>query len=538
MNYYSPYKLNLFTAQSGYVSAKLVRDDGHAIHLHSIVKPEDESVYFNQLPIWGEKIVLLGVGLGYHLRDLKSFFKEILLIDYYQECIDFCKKELFEDKFSIQSISSDTDDKEMIIEKFISDGKKIQIIKHPSSYLANRYFYDSLLKVSSAKKKVPNSISKVMILMGSFFLQEELKNAVLSNGLIPILFVLNEQEGLLEYESNLQKVLHTEKPDIVISVNMLGFDGMGILSDLTSRYGIPVAVWFVDDPRPIMLHHKQFVNNSIFAFCWERGYLSFLQTCGFAKVKYLPLATDPGLFHSAGESCCNTRLAFVGSSMGRKYLEKIADKFLWKRELNQLVSIVAANLLENKEIDALEEVRKICSNISFNYPYTDNRNETWFLSYIIHTASMLKRTKLIGHLIPLGIEVFGDFEGWNELYGSNIVCHPDVDYRNNLAAVYRGIAININSTSCQMPSAVNQRVFDIPSCGGFVLSDTQSDLTELFENDEIVTYNNYNELTDKITYYSAYPEERKLISCKARARILNEHTYSHRLQSIVNTVLI
>ncbi len=538
MNYNSPYKLNLFKTQSGYFSAKLVRDDGQVIHLHSIVKPEDESAYFSQLPVWGEKIVLLGVGLGYHLRDLNSYFKEILMIDYYQECIDFCKKELFADKSSIQSISSYTSNKEIIFKNFIGNGKNVQIVKHPASYLANRYFYDSLLKKIFTKKNVPAGTGKVMILMGSFFLQEELKNAVLSIGLIPILFSLKEMDGLLEYESNIQKVLQTERPDIVISVNMLGFDSMGILSDLTSRYGIPVAVWFVDDPRPILLHQKQFINNITFAFCWERGYLPFLHTCGFAKVEYLPLATDPGIFHPEGESHCKTRLAFVGSSMGNKFLKKITDKFLWKSELSPLVSMVASKLIDNKEIDALDEIRKICLDISINYPYTDNKNETWFQSYIIHTASMLKRTRLIGQLIPLGIEVFGDHEGWNELYGSNISCHPDIDYRNNLAAVYRVIAININTTSCQMPSAVNQRVFDIPSCGGFVLSDMQSDLTELFENDEIVTYNNFYELKDKITYYSSHPEERKLISCKARARILNEHTYSHRLQSIVNSVSI
>ena len=37
--------LKIFKAQSGMLSAKLVKQDGATIHLHSLVKPEEEEVF-------------------------------------------------------------------------------------------------------------------------------------------------------------------------------------------------------------------------------------------------------------------------------------------------------------------------------------------------------------------------------------------------------------------------------------------------------------------------------------------------------------
>ena len=70
-----------------------------------------------------------------------------------------------------------------------------------------------------------------------------------------------------------------------------------------------------------------------------------------------------------------------------------------------------------------------------------------------------------------------------KLPGRRIKTHPDVDYRSEIAQWYRRIKINLNITSCQMPTALNQRVFDVPACGGFILNDNQTDLKELFSPD-------------------------------------------------------
>ena len=90
--------LKIFKAQSGMLSAKLVKQDGATIHLHSLVKPEEEWKYFDGLQVWGDRLVLLGTGLGYHLSGIVKKIPHgcrVMLIDYYEELLKNCKKEFF-----------------------------------------------------------------------------------------------------------------------------------------------------------------------------------------------------------------------------------------------------------------------------------------------------------------------------------------------------------------------------------------------------------------------------------------------------------
>src|SRR5690606_16445286 len=105
-------------------------------------------------------------------------------------------------------------------------------------------------------------------------------------------------------------------------------------------------------------------------------------------------------------------------------------------------------------------------------------------------------------------------------------------YFDELPAFYRTTAININQTSLQMRDAVNQRVFDCPAAGGFLITDDQPDLREHFEEGDVVTYNSLEELADKVRYYQARPEERRANTLRARRRILDRHTHVHRLRDL------
>lgn len=87
-----------------------------------------------------------------------------------------------------------------------------------------------------------------------------------------------------------------------------------------------------------------------------------------------------------------------------------------------------------------------------------------------------------------------------------------------------------------MPKTVNQRVFDVPLCGGFLLTDRQEDLLELFADDEVALYESSEDVADKARYYLANPAIRASIAARARKRILNEHTYRHRMGSMLDMV--
>lgn len=534
----SDYTVEFFHAQSGYLSARLYDLSNNALHVHSLVKPEIEAQYFQDLEIWGDSIILAGTGIGYHLYGIIDRIrnKKVLLLEYFNEFADLCRSEVVKDCNSIGVITSKSSDFKTTILEFTKGEGSVQIIRHPVSYRVNKQFYDYFLNQVLSGGTIQQRSGQILLLGGRFFLQKELADACEKLDCNASVIHADQLKELTQYESEMNRVIQLARPEMILSVNMLGVDSEGICLEYARRFGIPVAVWFVDDPSPILLQYENYIDSNVHAFCWERKYLELLKKKRFGSVVYLPLATDPGIFTPCESSRSKTALGFVGSAMGGGFLEDVKSKFMWKQELELLVREAARRLIISKETDFDKMIRTLCADLGLQYPYNDIRNQTWFKSYIIHTASMLKRRDLIGGLLPYGIELFGDPEGWRLLFGNDITVHPSIDYHTGLASVYRDITININSTSCQMSSAVNQRVFDIPACGGFVITDNQSDIFELFDKDEIVVYSTIEELCDLIKYFHTNESCRNMVSRKARIHILNEHTISKRLETIINSI--
>jgi spore maturation protein CgeB len=77
------------------------------------------------------------------------------------------------------------------------------------------------------------------------------------------------------------------------------------------------------------------------------------------------------------------------------------------------------------------------------------------------------------------------------------------------------------------------RVFDVPASGGFLLTDYMPGLEKMFEiGKEIEVYRTPDELREKVDYYLARPEACREIAHRARERVLRDHTFANRWQSI------
>lgn len=84
---------------------------------------------------------------------------------------------------------------------------------------------------------------------------------------------------------------------------------------------------------------------------------------------------------------------------------------------------------------------------------------------------------------------------------------------------------------------VNPRTFELASCGAFQLCDERNLLGELFEpGREIVTFSSVTDLKEKIDYYLNHPEERAEVAKRARKKVLENHTYGHRLRDMLSII--
>ena len=81
----------------------------------------------------------------------------------------------------------------------------------------------------------------------------------------------------------------------------------------------------------------------------------------------------------------------------------------------------------------------------------------------------------------------------------------------------------------------NERTFKIRACGGFEITDDVACIRKYFrEGDEIVIADDKVDWTEKIQHYLKYPNERLKIIEAGKQRVLAEHTYHHRVQTISN----
>ena len=528
-----PYTMTVFSASTGASSVRLDRKDGTFLHLHSLVDPEAEADCFSDLDIWGDKLVLAGTGLGYHLsRVLRNVgnLSGILIIEYYpdlaESCADFVKEVT---SIAPLILTGDTADIQIIEKRFASMVGTVQVIRHPPSYEAHRTFYDARLKRLLIRRTTGCGCKTMAQMQGRFFVEREMIHAAEAAEINAIPFHYRDVSSVVAYESHVQQLIERNAPDFILSINMLGVDYNGILAEYASRHGIPTVHWFVDDPRPILLTRKDITSDMI-ACTWDASYLPFLQEAGFGEVHYLPLAVDAFRPVFDANVLPGIPVCFVGSSMSGEFLQNIADKFIWRVEYGTVASQLARDFLAGRSDTLDDDIR----NALAGYGTTDAVTVTWLRSYVLHLASMMRRRELLAGLIPFGLELFGDETGWKNLLGGEVSVHPDLDYHTETARIYNNTAVNVNITSCQMPYAVNQRVFDVPCSGGFLLTDHQKDMDVLFEQGEYVVYADKEDLREKTVYYLDHPQERAAITMSARRTVLDRHTYQHRLAEIVS----
>jgi spore maturation protein CgeB len=85
--------------------------------------------------------------------------------------------------------------------------------------------------------------------------------------------------------------------------------------------------------------------------------------------------------------------------------------------------------------------------------------------------------------------------------------------------------------------ANNTRLFEATGVGTLLVTDWKKNLREMFEpGKEVVAYHSPEECADMIEYYLQHDEERETIARAGQRRTLRDHTYSNRMQELVDII--
>lgn len=83
--------------------------------------------------------------------------------------------------------------------------------------------------------------------------------------------------------------------------------------------------------------------------------------------------------------------------------------------------------------------------------------------------------------------------------------------------------------------SISERVLHYSGCGIPIITRENPEVDKMFvTGKEILTYNNYEELKEKLVYYLSIPDKLRQIGKAAQKRCIKEHTVTHRVDNILD----
>lgn len=259
---------------------------------------------------------------------------------------------------------------------------------------------------------------------------------------------------------------------------------------------------------------------------------------GFKNVHHLPLATDPQRFKpglKAGPTTWNSDISFVGNSMINPVAKCLGNAGLPAPFVNSYEEM-ANKFSQSGETSVTSFFQNHApewNQLHQTLPTTEN--QLALESLITWEATRQYRLSCVSQTLPFAPLIVGDKGWYDQLTPDTGWRHlPGLDYYEELPRFYPASKINFNCTSRQMPGAVNQRVFDVPATGAFLLTDYREQMENLFDlKKEVAVYHTPEEIPALIEKFSRNSLLRDTIASAARARILAEHTYEIRLKRML-----
>ncbi len=280
--------------------------------------------------------------------------------------------------------------------------------------------------------------------------------------------------------------------------------------------------WFLDDPQ--FLVAAPFENRE-HVFVFDDTYLPAAKAWGGASVAHLPLAADmTEAGHMRPDWQCP--VSFVGGLQDQSYRRK---------QLPPEMADYCSRLVDLHLADRRRSFRQLV----VEEPYAPGKQITLsgeVCHFLYWEANIKYRLTMLESLTDFGLVIYGN-EDWIPLTEGSPLrqCFKgEIDPVRELPDLFASSTININLHSVQCRGSLNQRDYNAPVAGGFLVSDWVPGAGRFFDPvSEAVTISDAGDLKRTVEYYLQHEDERTCIVENARRRVFAEHTYAHRVETIL-----
>lgn len=295
--------------------------------------------------------------------------------------------------------------------------------------------------------------------------------------------------------------------------------------------------WVVDNPHfSLWSSTTKYSTNRI--FCFDRSQYEQMKQTGISHVYYLPLGADIDTFNKLdySKNLFHGDVSFVGSLYNEnernlfqqiiKYLPEYVRGYLSALILAQQnipENVMSKDLITQEVWNVIKKHVNLPRSDSYPFPY-----EECFLDILKKEVTKQERCNAVSVLN----EKF-DFKLYT---GSLTEFNPKlrkggyVDYETEMPLVFRNSKVNINITLRSITTGIPLRALDIMACGGFLLTNYQSELMEYFtENKDCVFYYDLEDMVIKTDYYLRNETERRKIAEEGCRKVQREFSLKGQL---------
>lgn len=140
------------------------------------------------------------------------------------------------------------------------------------------------------------------------------------------------------------------------------------------------------------------------------------------------------------------------------------------------------------------------------------------------------RLKIVGH-------------GWNHFISKhkdnkNLQFLGTAIYGEDYSRLISSSKFALGLLSKRFPELHTTRTFEIPACSTALLTERNTETEVFFNDDEVIFYDNYNQLISKIQYFTKHADKLKLVTEKGHQKAFDSgYDYTSNMSKILNQIL-
>ena len=347
---------------------------------------------------------------------------------------------------------------------------------------------------------------------------------------------ISDSEFMKYIENMIDNGYNGEKYDCILSCNFLP-----VLSKVAWRKKIKYVSWCYDSPC-MTLYSDMIYNPYNYIFHFDSFEVERLKKIGVEHVYHMPLAVNYDRVNELiNDQYYDSDITFMGNMYNNigdyddlycrldDYLKGRFDAILGVNNLFTGMDLLDELVNE----DLMNEINKIISFTHIDeYHIDDSDIVKNILSRKISGNDRMRIVNKLAEKYELTLYTTSDMQDIH-----NVCNKGPLEYLHKMPMVFHNSKININITLRCIRKGITLRALDIMGAGGFLLSDYQQELADLFvDGEDMVLFHDDEDMLNKVEYYLDHDKERREIAVNGQIKVKEMFDYKNAWKKIFDII--